>query len=272
MKVAIEKIGPKRAIEYLRQSDNIRKPNRLKIANFRRDMKANRWEQNGESIKFYTNGKGEFLRDGQNRLHAIKDSKTTQDFVVVRDIDGSDYVDVGEKRTLAQLLHHDGVSYACNHAAAVSNLLAYDRFSTGQLDTYSSRPSHSDRIECFQKYRSRLTKIVPLVHNTKKLHWRAAISAVLVHGSCPSAYGAAKDEFLYYLSTGEDLQQNDALYALREEMHETSRRRIRQTQRHRLALIVQAWNWHRSLQLMATAKSLKFIETGPTAMKFPKIQ
>lgn len=275
MTAAVELVTPAKAKQFLKLNDNIRKPNQRKIKSLARDMRTGHWEENGESIAFFQNGKGEVLRNGQNRLHAVVESGISQRFVVVRGIAGSDYVDVGEKRTIAQLLTHEGIPYANVMAGAISNLIGLDHFKSNPAIVANARPSHSDRIECFNRYRKQLMKWVPVSHNTKRLLWRQTICAVMIHGTNPADYPMAKQDFLDCLATGlngsETLSNHDACYALRELYADDARSRIWRTQRWKLGMVVKCWNWHRDQTLMPTPK-LRFVETGPTAEQFPRVR
>ena len=98
MKVSIETITPAKAKAYLKKSVNFRKSNPRKIKAMIRDMDNELWECNGESLKWQTIDGAECLVDGQNRLLALSQSKCVgMQFVVVRDIESSDYVDTGRE-------------------------------------------------------------------------------------------------------------------------------------------------------------------------------
>ena len=270
MKVAIEKIGPTKAKAYLKLSDNIRRPNKRKIGLMIKDMKSGNWEDNGHTIKFYQNGSGESLIDGQNRLHAVVSSGVAQNFVVVRGIDSEKYVDVGEKRTLAQLLHHDGWAYAACHAATVGNILSMKWFMTHPDSMGRPDVSQSDRIRTFEQHKSKLKTLVPTASNQKGLLWKATVIAVLSVGTTTRSYSAAKDDFIYYLGTGEDMPKSDPVWKLREIQYSDHRKKgHRMSQRQRLGLTIKAWNAHRDEQGMS---ELRFRSAGPTMEKFPKIK
>lgn len=277
MKASVEAIGPRRAKELLKLNDNFRKPNQMKIGNMARDMKSGQWEENGNSICLYQNGKGEVLKDGQNRLLAIIQSGTTQKFVVVRGIGGSMYIDTGEKRTLPQYLAHEGVPYASAVASIISNLIALDMFLSDRDKTgWRSRSvSQSERIACFKRDGKAISKIVGETFGHRELQWKAAVSAVLIRGKAPRDYLAAKDDFIECLRfgawNGEALDPHEATFVLRELQTHNFRHRVRYSQRKRLALVVKAWNYHRAQELMETDK-LRFIETGPTAESFPRLR
>jgi hypothetical protein len=271
MRASVETITPQQAAAYLRNARNIRKPNREKILKFAADLRADRWELNGESVKFVREADDDILVDGQNRLTAIIEAKKPARVVVVRDCAGADFIDVGEKRTLAQLLHARGLPYATAIASMIGNLYALREFMAQPERVQSPRPSHADRLALFDRYEKQLTRMAPEIHN-RGLHWAAAIGAVLIEAKRPRGYAHAADDFLTCLATGalheQTLSTVDACYKLREIQLANQRAKTRLSQRARLALIVKAWSYHRALMLMDGP--LRFVETGPTAEPFPK--
>lgn len=262
MSAKVERINPAVAKEFLKNSVNIRKPNREKIRQMVRDMKHGTWEENGETLKWHENGS---FVDGQNRIMAVIESKTTQSMAVVRGIKADQYVDIGEKRTLAQILRHEGVSYAQEHASAVANLLHLKANIAG---ISHPRFSQTDRIECYATYKKRLSKIIPDTHNTKNLYWRSGITSVLTLGTNPRDYAACKHDFLEYLSDGAGMEKDDPVYLLREVQLAAKRNRMRYVTHHRLALIALAWNYHRE---GIAVNKLKFNTAGPNPDSFPKV-
>ena len=67
--MTVENITPEKAREYLKtNTDNYRKISRAKAAIYAREMKAGKWELNGEGIMFAEDGT---LKNGQHRLAAI---------------------------------------------------------------------------------------------------------------------------------------------------------------------------------------------------------
>lgn len=263
----VEKVSPAKAKRCLKNQDNFRKPNKQKIKNYTRDMRADNWKTSGQVCRFYKDGKEDVLFDGQNKLQAIIDSGTTQTLVMIYDCPDTEYVDMGEKRTLAQHIRHLGMPRHSQFAATTSNianLMAYQF----KLDTRGI--SIADRIGIFERHKKQLTYWVPRCHDDKRLIWKASIAAVLVLGTQPKGFASCKTEFLEYLSSGEGMEATDPVWLLREMMNNykrTSAHRI--NQRHRLALIGKAWNHHREGELI---NKLSYRDTGPTAEEFPKIR
>ena len=103
MEMNVENITPQLAIEYLKKNtNNYRgKINRGLVARYAEDMKAGKWELNGEAICF---GKDGMLKNGQHRLAAIALAGIPVLMSVVRGVDDSVQIyDVGSNRTVNQI-------------------------------------------------------------------------------------------------------------------------------------------------------------------------
>ena len=87
IEMTVEKITPEIAAEYLKVNvKNYRKLQRPVMKRYAEDMKAGRWELNGEPIVFDNNG---MLKNGQHRLAAVILAGATVEMVVVRGVDES---------------------------------------------------------------------------------------------------------------------------------------------------------------------------------------
>lgn len=97
-----------------------------KLDAYARDMAAGRWEFNGDPLRFDI---AETLLDGQHRLAAIRDSKTTQPFVVVKGLrpQAQETVDIGATRTMGDTLTLRGESNASILAAIARRVLLFDQ-------------------------------------------------------------------------------------------------------------------------------------------------
>lgn len=97
----MEIINPPKATEYLKKNvRNYRPVTQTIVDKYAEDMTIGKWEQNGESIKFYENGD---LFDGQHRLNAIIKSKKSIPFMVERGIPNETTIaDWGGARTIVQ--------------------------------------------------------------------------------------------------------------------------------------------------------------------------
>lgn len=104
----VETITPKLAAEYLkRNTENYRNKRFRDIALYAEQMKAGRWELNGEPICFSESGK---LLNGQHRLCAVIKADVPVKMLVVRDVsDEVSVFDSGITRTIPQILNANGI-------------------------------------------------------------------------------------------------------------------------------------------------------------------
>lgn len=108
MYTKVEIITPTKAKEYLeRNTQNYRKLDMAKVRMYSDEMKAGRWQLNGESLRFSKSG---VLLDGQHRLAAIIRANVPVKTAVVYDVDDDVTIyDVGTNRSQCQILAANGV-------------------------------------------------------------------------------------------------------------------------------------------------------------------
>lgn len=121
--VRFEDIGPSEAEAILAHNTRNRPKKTGKIDQYARDMAAGKWGTNGESIKIAFD---KTLLDGQNRLHAVIASDTTQRLLVVRNLPlaAQDTVDGGAKRSYGDVLAIRGIP-RYNIVAAITRRVAF---------------------------------------------------------------------------------------------------------------------------------------------------
>lgn len=132
MTITQERITPDKAREYLGMNvDNYRKLNSARVQTYCADMKAGRWQFNGESIKFSQNG---VLMDGQHRLQAIVKADVPVDMLVIRGLDNDvDICDIGSVRTLGMIAKRRGT---CE--ANATTIVALANFIIGNGDPHKT--------------------------------------------------------------------------------------------------------------------------------------
>lgn len=131
----VETITPEMAVKYLESSKgNTRNTNdhvmqKAVIAKYARQMKAGKWEVNGEAIIFDEN---DCLMAGHHRMAACIEAGVSFDTVVTRGIlrKTIDTTNLGRKITLSQMLCEKGVkdyAIAASIVAAANTLATYGR-------------------------------------------------------------------------------------------------------------------------------------------------
>src|SRR5689334_16796059 len=125
MRTRVVLVTPKLAREWLEKNDCNRPLSLATVARYAADMRAGKWELNGETIIFSKRG----LLDGQHRLHAVIEADVSVEMLVVHDVECRAFstIDSGKARTFADVLGIDGHKNASVLASSVNLLDAYER-------------------------------------------------------------------------------------------------------------------------------------------------
>jgi len=162
MNLTIETITPEQAREMLGHNPANRKRRHTVVSQYAADMKAGRWQVNGDAIRFNYNGG---LIDGQHRLAACVSSGVPLHTVVIRGLANNirDTIDGGAKRSHADRLSMRGVANAtqlsalCRIAMGLARGRPRDGQATDQMidafidDHPNSHVSASRSQKCFPK-------------------------------------------------------------------------------------------------------------------------
>lgn len=108
MEIREEKISPDRAEQFINHNKANRKLRDGIVEKYAHDMKHGKWTECTVPIAFYEGGD---IADGQHRLWAIIESKTTQKFFIVRNLprEAGLNIDTGLGRTLVDNARISGV-------------------------------------------------------------------------------------------------------------------------------------------------------------------
>ena len=246
MTLALELVTPKDAYKWLMSAKNIRKKKRGKIEIMAQDMLDDTWEENGASVKFRTERGKQILVDGQNRLEAIILSNTCQYLAVARNCQDSKYVDIGERRTLAQILKSEGAKYANETAGTVGNICTLIRSLNN--DKTRSRIGNTERFRMYDKYKRKLEKFIPMIHNAKGLRWRGQFGAILCVAKHPSDYRDAAQDFISSVATGryngQTMDALDPCQVLHDLIIKDALDQVNRRTQTKLALVIKCWNQH----------------------------
>jgi len=264
MKVDIQKITPTLSKDWLEQNANFREPIQAHIDSMAKDMKAGKWDENGESIKFDTKDR---LVDGQNRLMACIAADTPFTSVVVYGVKSDLNIDIGSKRALKQWLAHNGVeSYACDIAASLrslSCLLGGKWNSSGK--TGSTKPTHHNLVKLLRD-KPAIKDAVSRVQRTKEFIPCSAMAPLYFIFSEKDK--ALADKFIDALENKLELPNTDPAMILRDRLIQNRSAKTKLSKRAVMAMTIIAWNHWRN---GTTCKCLKFAESGPSKQDFPEI-
>ena len=250
------------AQKWLEGHDNYRSVRPAVVSGYARDMDSGYWELNGESIKFGSSGE---LQDGQHRLMACVKSNCNFRSIVVYGISGIDSIDTGAKRSYKDVLARRGEKNSTQLAACI--LWSYKienkvkmqgakvTFST--LDNYHvGNPGLRDANNLFNsKFRQ-----CPL---------SASKGAALLYLFTKKDPEIAMD-FFQSLATGENLQADDPVFALRKTLLSMKMNAKTKHQDPTLvsAYVIKAWNAWREGRSLSRIQWARF---GKSRESFPQI-
>lgn len=224
------------------------------VSKYARDMREGDWLWTGEPIQIDHDG---YVRNGQHRLLAIIESGTTQDFVVIRNLDprAQLVIDVGRTRTIGNQMHMAGVASA-NHITAIANVLIRWRIgrmlNTNQATVMEIR-NMIEREPTIVQGLAATHRIRRNVRNAPQ----AALGAAFVEAGHIDV--EARDQFYELLTTGANLEAGNPVLVLRNRLQGQVAMQVRFRRAGQLWQIIHCWNlWRqgKSVQLLRVPSSL----------------
>ncbi len=222
-----------------------------KIAIYKQDMAAGKWELNGETIKISLEGA---MNDGQHRCQAL----------LASEIDGIDTlitfglprytrltVDQGANRSAGDYLGMEGVPNG-NHIAAIASLV----WQMNKFGSVTRSPErHPTRIQVRDTYHAN-PQIMQSLHAVPR-RGSNLVGGLSVLGFCHfmiwrdkdnAASKARADYFIEQLVNGELLEQGDPIYAARARLIGNRRLKVEE----KVEIIFRGWNGDREGRKMRT--------------------
>jgi len=175
--LTVETITPRIAARYL--EDNVinnRSISDRHVAALARDMVAERWSQNGETLKFSPDGE---LLDGQQRLWACIQAEKPFTTAVVRGVTSLDDVDRARPRTLGHALEMHGYDQSRRLGVVLSTTWRWENTNWRMQQV---RPTTQEAIRFLRQHEaqlyaamragSRLSKMESSLENAALAFWR----------------------------------------------------------------------------------------------------
>lgn len=249
-------------------------PNRnlrpVHVETLARDMREGRWQCNGEAIIFDKHGN---ILDGQHRLHAIVQSKTTIESYVVHGLDPSVFptIDRGNGRIMADVLGMRGEAHRTILAASLMWMDAYER---GGLQTYHSgkrRPTVGELDEILRKHPD--LRLSCRHGDISRIPLLPGLGTAL-HYLFTQKNAALATWFMATLASGENLSKADGLYHLRERLMRNRQDKRKLPVVDIAALTIKAWNAHRAsarVGILRWNRKAKTPSEGYKTEEFPMI-
>jgi hypothetical protein len=243
-------VTPDLADEWLDDNTNNRALRSQVVEKLGRDMKAGRFLENGDAVRFAASG---LLLDGQHRLHGLITSQTSAWLLVVSNLPerARDTVDDGTKRTMGDRLAFHGESDAKTLAAVVRRAYLWNngmpapqaRLQPSALELFeflSANPDLRDAADMAARYR----KAKLLSASTIGLCWW--LFNRIDAGQCA--------EFFDRLNDGTMLPKNHPILTLRNRLTDLAAQSTRLPSHYPAAMTVKAWNYFRAGKDLITVR------------------
>lgn len=208
------------------------------VEKIRRDVAAGRFEDNGETIKFYMDGS---LTDGQHRLWACVHSGRSFKAWVIFGLTSTKNVDENRPRKFGDRL---AIEFGMKHGKTVSAVLDHQwRWEIG-VDSVSATPTSSEREMMLSKH-PRIVDAVNWTEASRKVFRDSG--AAFVRYLALEGGGEAAEAFFERVRSGANLDDNDPAFLVRERLMKggryTAGTMIRKDDRNeRINIIIVGWN------------------------------
>jgi hypothetical protein len=236
------------------------------VDGYARDMKAGKWDLNGESIKIAWDGT---VPDGQHRLRGCVKAGVPFRSVVVTGVDpeSQDTMDTGNKRRLSDQLaiaEEENAAVLAGVAKWSLRWLRGIRTSGGSAGYSPTQPEMLEYIEAAPALRTAAAYAVRARKDFKMVRVSVyAMAWMVFHG----IDWAAAEVFLERVADGEDLHSGHPALGFRNRMINAKAAGEKLTEHQQFALMICAWNAFREDRKMSRPQ---LPQGGLTPRNFPE--
>ncbi len=259
MKVEIVSVTPAIAEQMLARTKINRTVKPRVVSRYAGAMRRGEWMGTGDPIQIDSHGN---LANGQHRLHAIIESGTTQELLIVHDVDpmAQDAMDQGVVRNVADVLRFRGETSTSILGGTLRILF---RWQSGWYLT----PTRQQQLQLLEENPGLRNSVVTgaAVGRQVRLQPSSAAAMHYVLSSLDEEANADADAFFGQLMTGENLTPGSPILALRKALDKKSQR-YHNDRRYSMALTIKAWNAYREGRQL---EQLKWSPGGSRPEPFP---
>jgi hypothetical protein len=236
-------ITPDLAAYYLTKNKKNRLYNANHVAFLADEIRKGNWKLNGDTIVI----NNERLIDGQHRLMAVIMAKQAITTLLVSGVssDVFDTIDIGKKRTSADVLFIEGEKYGTVTASALSLI---EQIKTSQIDSARLFSTSASRVRDLLKKYPLVKRSANLFSGKTKYRLKRVMSpsvVVALHYLFSEIDLKLADEFMSTVISGENMQKGDPEFALRSRLEFNAFSKAKLPKKHIVALVVKAWNYKR---------------------------
>lgn len=262
---SVEIVTPEMASAWLDTNHANRRLRRTFVTQLARAILRGEWLLNGETIKFDRDGS---LLDGQHRLSAIVEADKSIPLTIVRGLDhaAQETVDIGAKRSMADMLKMRGEASATSLASTLRLLVNYE-----QRETFKFPPEAHPTAQQMFDLLERQPDIRSSIPTGKRVRDSVGIPQSIA-GALDYLFGLVHredaDAFVQDLVTGANLSETDPIFALRRYMNGNRGNSQGVSLPVLGALIIKTWNaWQRGDEV----RLLTYKPGGKTREPYPSI-
>lgn len=267
----VVQVTPQMAKEWLERANSHGFNRRLKrraVERYAADMRAGRWQLNGEPIIFGDAGGGDvLLLDGQHRLHAVVRAGVTVAMAVTRgvDVDAFLTIDSGVVRgpgDVMSILGERDPQTLSTALACVGNFRAHG------TPYYGTPPTKSELEELLQTLpKIRDSVRVARANRTRLLSPAVVAFAHFVFSKDDRRDEAKATEFVELLGCGSGLEEGHPVLLLRQRLIDQRGAANKLDRRAVVYLLFRAWNGFRRGERLRLLKVPAFEGCAPTLPK-----
>jgi hypothetical protein len=257
-------ITPEIAAEWLKCNPNNRHVRGNDVMRYSRDMVSGKWQLNGETIKFDTNGD---LLDGQHRLRACVVAGVPFKSIVVRGLppEARKTVDTGVKRQFSDQLRMGGEVNGHILAALLRRIVLWenrDYLGKGR----SSKSTEQELEAVLERVGDDARDSANLGARLNKICGIHPSVLAFSHWLFTQIDAEEADWFLERLADGVNLPAQHPVLTLRERLAKDRQSNLSADATYTIALIIISWNCFRARRPL---KSLKIPVGGLTRDNYP---
>ena len=266
--LTVELVTPAQARQWLADMRTNRAIKPRLVNRYARQMMRGNWHDNGETLKFDTNGR---LCDGQHRLTAQVQANVDLYYCIARNVTEKGILDIdtGGNRTAGDVFQFNSIANPKNFAAAVHKyfylqqhqiIVANPNPLTGQCD-------HSELLDLYNKYEGVWKDWLNFGQQCYKQYFVLSPALIAAYGFyLVHDMNHTKDEvrtFFTQLCYQKDVSLNAISLFFRRMMQERGmkRARVKMTAGYKQAIFIKTWNSY------YTKKDLKQLSYNPDAEK-----
>jgi hypothetical protein len=234
LQITDEIITPQIAAEYLAFNTKNRPCYQARVSELSGILKRGEWVKNGDAIRFDDTGT---LVDGQGRLKACVSTRIPLETLVIRGLPSSAFktIDIGRKRTAADMLSLGGEKNTTKLAAALRFVLMYE---SGNYSTPVYSPL---QIETALKRHPRITEWTNHGSTIAKITSNASMVMAICYLASLTRYETAR-EFSLQLADGASLERGSPVLALRDRLQQDKAATAKMPMSYIAQLIIHAYN------------------------------